>query len=436
MPINIPESALPRVVIIGAGFGGLTLARKLSSSNYQVVLIDRNNFHQFQPLFYQVAMAGLEPSSISFPLRKIFRGKSNVFIRLAEVQSVDPEGKKVNTSLGHVNFDILVLAMGVTTNFFGNDKLANLSLTLKSVGEALHLRNAILTDLERALTIRDYDERQSYIDIVIVGGGPTGVELAGALAEMRKNVLPAEYGGLISEEQDIYLVQGGSRLLMGMSEKASLKAHEFLTKMGVKVLTDTFVINADEKSVELQDGTKITSRKVIWAAGVKGRKIVGIPESLYSQNGRMKVDRYNVLAGYEDIYVLGDQAVMCTDMYPDGHPQVAQGAIQQARLLATNLKLSASGKPMKPFRYKDLGTLATIGRNKALADIPGFHSQGFLAWLLWLLVHLKSILGVKNKIFVLLNWIWDYFRYDPSLRVIIRQKGNGARPTEHPRHLE
>ena len=422
MPVNIPEVSSPRVVIVGAGFAGLTLARKLARSNYQVVLLDKNNFHQFQPLFYQVAMAGLEPSAISFPLRKIFRRRENVFIRMCKVESVDIEKRQLQTDLGIVNYDILALSMGVTTNFFGNDQLDGRVFTLKSVSESLFLRNAILTDLERALTVRDYEPRQGYLDIVIVGGGPTGVELAGALAEMRKNVLPREYQEIDAAEMDIHLIQGGPRLLMGMSEESSAKAEEFLAKMGVMVQTGVLVKDYIDGTAILSNGTEIPAFKVIWAAGIKGRRIAGIPESCYTRGDRLEVDKHHKLKGVNAVYVLGDQAFMSTDHYESGHPQVAQGAIQHASNLAGNLIRIAKGKEPKDFKYKDLGTLATIGRNKAVADLPRFKTQGFIAWLLWLVVHLKSLLGVKNKLFVLVNWVWDYITYDPGLRIVIRHK--------------
>ncbi len=421
MPINLPETGQKRVVIVGAGFAGLTLARKLVGTGYQIVLIDRNNYHQFQPLFYQVAMAGLEPSSISFPLRKMFRKTPQMYIRLADVQSVDIEKKRVTSNAGHVNYDILVLATGVTTNYFGNQNLAKNVFSLKSVADALYLRNAILTDFEKSLMVRDYDQRQGHLDIAIVGGGPTGVEMAGALAEMRKYILPGEYTELDTKEVDIYLIEGSSRLLNGMSEKSSKGAQRFLQKLGVIVKLDARVADFDGSVLMLSDGTTIKVKKVIWAAGVTGFSLKGIPESVTGPGRRHKVDRFNMLSTCPDIYVIGDSAYMEEGEYK-GHPQVAQVAMQQAVVLSKNLRRVQKGKAMLPFRYRDLGTLATIGRNKAVADLPVLSFIGFWAWVLWLVVHLKSILGVKNKIVVLLNWIWGYITYDQSLRIIIRPK--------------
>jgi NADH dehydrogenase len=422
MPINLPEVSMPRIVIVGAGFAGLTLARRIARLNYQIVLIDKNNFHQFQPLFYQVAMSGLEPSAISFPLRKMFRRQNNVHIRMAEVQSVDLEGRQLHTDCGIVNYDMLVLAMGVTTNFFGNKQIEENVYTLKSVAEALYLRNAILSDFESSLMIRDHDQRQRKLDIVIVGGGPTGVELAGALAEMKRYIIPKEYPEMNPEEIDIHLIQAMPRLLEGMSEEASEKAEKFLTSLGVKVQTSVQVVNADGTAVELENGEKIYCDKVIWAAGVVNDPMPGIPDDVVGPGKRLKVDRFNRLQGHENIFVLGDQAVMSSDEQPKGDPQVAQGALQHAKHLAKNLRRHAKGKSWLPFAYKDLGSLATIGRNKAVADLPYIKMQGFVAWVLWLVIHLKSILGVKNKLLVLMDWIVGYLTYDQSLRIIIKHK--------------
>ncbi len=414
--LNIPDSSHDRIVIIGAGFAGINLAKKLARKNFQVVLIDKNNYHQFQPLLYQVAMAGLEPSSIIFPLRKLFQRNKNVHIRITSVTDIDADKKQVSTPLGTIYYDKLVIATGATTNFFGNNQFQKNTFPLKSLSESLSLRNAILSDLELALTEPDYDHRQGYIDIVIVGGGPTGVELAGALAEMKKYILPKDYPELNEKEVDIYLFQGGDRLLMGMSDEASDKALKFLQRLGVKVELNKRVTEYDGKYVTTKDGQKIVAHKVIWAAGIKGNVIQGIKEDCQSERGcRYVVDQYHQMSGIQDVYAVGDIAYMPSEDYPYGHPQVAQVAIQQSKNLAHNL----IKKTLRPFAYKDKGSMATIGRNKAVADIGKLKMSGFFAWLLWLFVHLISLIGFKNKVFVFLNWVWNYTTYDQSLRVII-----------------
>lgn len=419
MSINIPSSDQERIVIIGAGFAGLSLARKLvRSKKYQVVLLDKNNYHQFQPLFYQVAMAGLEPSSISFPLRKIFQKVENVFFRMTEVQRVDTAARCVYTPLGDLHYDHLVLAMGANTNFFGNEEVQRHAIPMKSVSEALYLRNHILNDFEKALNVTDYEERQGLIDIVIVGGGPTGVEIAGALAEMKKYILPREYQELDCEEIDIHLIQGADCLLKGMSPESSEAAERFLKELGVQVKLDTRVVDYDGVFVKMHDGSQIRSNKVIWAAGIQANTLEGMPESTLTYGRRLKVNAHNQVEGFSRVYALGDLAYMEEEAYPQGHPQVAQVAIQQAENLAKNLKKGFQDP--QPFRYKDLGSMATIGRNRAVVDLPRAKFQGFFAWVVWLIVHLFALIGVKNKIFVFINWVWNYLTYDQSLRLIIR----------------
>ena len=420
MTINIPDSDLKRVVIVGAGFGGFTLAQKLAKRNFQVVLLDRNNYHQFQPLFYQVAMAGLEPSSISFPLRKAFQKNKNVYIRITDVDEVDADKNEISTGLGVLSYDYLVLAMGADTNFFGNQKLAEKTYPLKSVSEAIALRNALFDDYEKAITETDYDNRQGFIDIVIVGGGATGVEIAGALAEMKKYIVPKDYGELNPKEIDIYLMQGADRLLKGMSDKASTQARKFLEDLGVIVKTNSRVVDFDGEKVFLKDGTEIPTRKVIWAAGIKANSIKGIKEEAYGWGNRVLVDRQNKIKGSKNIYAIGDMALMKTDLYEHGHPQVAQVALQQAKMLAKNIINLERQKEVISFEYKDLGSMATIGRNKAVCDLPRFKFTGWFAWIMWLIVHLFSLIGTKNKVFVFINWIWNYFTYDQSLRLIIK----------------
>lgn len=426
MKINIPETDQERIVIVGGGFGGLTLARALKKQNYQVVLIDKNNYHQFQPLFYQVAMAGLEPSSIVFPLRKAFQGEKNVFIRVTEVERVDTDSKQLHTPLGICNYDYLVLAIGADTNFFGNEEIARKALPMKSVSEALRLRNRILTDYEIALSVTDYERRQPLIDIVIVGGGPTGVEVAGSLAEMKNFVLPKDYPQLDTDEIDIHLVEGADRLLLGMSDEAGQKSLEFLEGLGVKVRLNTMVTEFDGEVATLSDGSKIPAHKLIWAAGIIGNKMPGLPQSAVVKGNRLAVDQFLRVKGTDNVFAIGDIAYMEEEDYPKGHPQVAQGAMQHAKHLGKNFKRQQAGKEPTPFSYQDLGSMATIGRNRAVADLPGFKFQGAFAWLIWLFVHLFQILGVKNKVFIFINWVWNYLTYDQSLRLIIRPKQEPA----------
>ena len=428
--INIPESSLERIVIVGGGFGGLQMARKLSRKNYQVVLIDKNNYHQFQPLLYQVAMAGLEPSSIVFPFRKLFHGKKNIYIRVTEVTEVDPITKRLQTPLGHCNYDHLIVATGADTNYYGNEEIQKNSIPMKSVAEALSLRNTILDDYEEALTTPGYDLRQELVDIVIVGGGATGVELAGSLAEMKKYVLPKDYPELdIEGEVDIYLIQSEDKILKGMSEESSAKALKYLRDMGVKVLLDSRVTGFDGKLVVLQDGETIPTQKVIWAAGVKGQPLAGLPEEAVTYGNRLAVDRYHRVKGTEDVYAVGDVSYMEEEAWPKGHPQVAQVAIQMGGNLAKNFGRKHKDQDPEAFVYKDKGSMATVGRARAVVDLasPKWHFGGLMAWLAWLIVHLFAILGTRNKVIVFINWVINYVNYSKSLRLIIKPTNQRTR---------
>ncbi len=417
--INLPEIGKKRIVIIGGGFAGLALIKELRKSDFQIVLLDKNNYHQFQPLFYQVAMSGLEPSSISFPFRKLFQKEKHIYFRVAEVKKINPEEKRLDTDFGIVNYDYLVIATGADTNFFGNEGIARKAIPMKSVSEALFLRNRILADYEEALLEPQYDDRQPLLDIVVVGGGPTGVEVAGSLAEMKKFILPKDYPELNPDEVDIFLMEGLDRLLAGMSEKSGKEAKYYLENLGVNVMLHTMVTGFDGRKVITRDGQEIEAFKVIWAAGVKGNYPEGLPEEARVRGNRLQVDDQLRVAGTQDIFALGDVAYLEEDAFPKGHPQVAQVAIQMGKFLARKFKGKSSGKG---FSYNDLGSMATIGRNKAVVDLPRFHFKGFFAWFVWLVVHLRQILGIKNKFFVFLNWVWSYLFYDQSLRLIIRPR--------------
>lgn len=422
MKANIKETNQKRIVIIGGGFGGLKLARELSDANYQVVLLDKNNYHQFQPLFYQVATAGLEPSAISFPFRKIFQNTKNIHIRIAEVLKINSEAQQISTNIGIINYDYLVLAIGTNTNFFGNADLMKHASPMKSVSEALALRNTILKNYESALLVDDLETRKGLLNMVIVGAGPTGVEVAGTLAEMKRFVLPKDYPELDFEMMQIHLLEGSSKVLNNMSEEASNKATEYLKQLGVQVSVNTRVKNYDGTNVYLADDTVIRANTLVWAAGVTGNTIEGLNATAMERANRIKVDRYNKVEGYSNIFAIGDIAFMQEPNFPNGHPQVAQVAIQQGNLLAKNFKRILQNKSLEEFKYKDLGSMATIGRNKAVADLPHIKLQGFFAWLIWMFVHLMSIVGLKNRVLIFINWAWNYITYDQSLRLIIEPK--------------
>jgi NADH dehydrogenase len=421
MSLNIPDTSKRRLVVVGAGFAGLKLVEKLKGSDFQIVLIDRNNFHQFQPLFYQVATAGLEPSAIAFPLRRMFQKSHQVIIRLTEVINISVETKTILTTAGDLTYDVLVVATGAATNFFGMEQLAERAFGMKTVGEALGIRNTILKNYELALISGSEQERNALMNIVIVGGGPTGVELSGALADMRKYVLPKDYPDLDFNHMQIFLVEASPKLLNGMSEKSSAKAADFLRELGVNVLTNKQVTGYANNVVQLKNGGTLDSATVIWAAGVTGAPPGGFNVEQLGKGRRLLVDAFNRMKAMEDVYAIGDIALMDGPDYPMGHPQVAQVALQQAKILASNLRKKDQNN-WKPFIYNDRGSMATIGRNKAVVDLPLLKFQGFFAWFVWMFVHLISIIGVKNKLFVFINWIWNYVTYDQSLRLIIRQR--------------
>jgi len=421
MKAIIPESDLPRVVIIGGGFGGISVAQGLKNAPFQVVMIDRHNYHTFQPLLYQVASGGLEPDSIAFPLRKMFAKQDNLSFRMAEVQRVDPEEKYVHTSIGAISYDYLVMATGTKTNFFGNEEVEKNAVGMKSIPESLDLRSLILQNFERAHDFDSTQEQDKLMGFVVVGGGPTGVETAGALAELKRHVLPSDYPELDIDLMDIHLIEAGDRLLKGMSDKSSEDAQKGLEKLGVHVHLNTMVTGFDGELVKTQsEDLSIEATTVIWAAGVKGATVEGLENAIIDRPNKLKVDEYSRVEGYEGIFAIGDISLMQTEEYPRGLPGVAPAAMQTGTHLAKNLILMEKGAPLKPFQYFDKGSMATIGRNKAVLDVGKLHLKGFIAWLGWMFVHILYLIGFRNKVVVFVNWVWSYFTYDKGTRLIIR----------------
>ena len=420
-----------KVLIVGGGFGGLRLARKLNNKpGFEVTLMDRFNFHQFQPLFYQVATAGLDASNISFPLRKAFHKSKNVRVRLGELREVFPAENRVVTDNGDIAYDVLVLAMGAGTNFFGNQQLQKNAFPMKSTVEAVQLRHHLIQNFENASIAPDAATREAMLTIVVVGGGPTGVEVSGAIADMRSYVLPKDYPELDFKQMKIYLLEGSPRTLITMSEKSSEQSKHYLEELGVIVLTNNMVKDYDGKMVTLADGQTIASSTVIWAAGIKGNVPAGIQPNLVVKGNRIKTDRHNLVEGMENIYAIGDLAYMETPLFPKGHPQVAQTAMQHADTLAQNLqRIERKSSERYEFEYYDKGSMATVGRNLAVVDIPKpkIHFGGFFAWIVWMTLHLMLILGVKNRFFVFLNWLDSYFTRDQSLRLIFKNPASPER---------
>lgn len=419
MKVNVPDANIPRIVIIGGGFGGITLARALRKQPVQVVMFDKHNYHTFQPLLYQVASGGLEPDSIAFPIRKLFKRQKNFFFRMAEVQKIAAETKTVFTTIGEIAYDYLVIATGSKTNFFGNEELENASHGLKNIPEALDLRSLILQNFEKALLTSDLERRDALMNFVIVGAGPTGVETAGALAELKRHILPKDYPELDLRKMDIHLMEAGDRVLSAMSETSSKNSMKALNKLGVHVWVNTRVEKYDGETVHLNSGKTLNAKTLIWAAGVKGETIHGTEKHITHGN-RIEVDQFNRLKGREGIFAIGDVAMQRTETYPDGHPMVAPVAIQHAQLLAKNIMSLHFGRKLSPFKYRDKGSMATIGRNKAVVETKRWRTKGWLAWMMWMAVHLFSLAGFRNKLVVFINWFWSYVTYDRGTRLIIR----------------
>ena len=423
MKANIEHTDKKRIVIVGGGLGGLELAFKLVDDDYQVVLIDKNNYHQFPPLIYQVASGGLEPSSISFPFRRLFQGKKDFFFRMAKVESVNTDKKIINTTVGEIDYDYLVMAFGAKTNFFGNKDIEATTLPMKSVSEAMRLRNTILRNLELALTEEDPARKQALMNIVVVGGGASGVEIAGAVAEMKKNIIARDYPDLDSSQMHIYLVNAVDRLLSAMDPVSSKRAERDLKELHVHIRQPQFATEYKDGILKTSAGLEIPTQTVIWVSGICANTVEGFPAESIGHAGRFLTDRFCRVKGVKDVYAIGDVSLVEGDEeYPLGHPQLAQVAMQQAKTVAKNFTAMSKGKELKPFKYKNLGVMATIGRNHAVAEISGKKFGGFPAWALWLIVHLRSILGVKNKTFILLNWVWNYINYKQSLRLILKAK--------------
>ena len=419
--MNIPKSNHPRIVIVGGGFAGVSLVKQFANKKVQIVLLDKRNYHTFQPLLYQVSSSGLEPDSIAYPLRKIIKKHDNIFFRLAEVSTIDPKSQQLITDIGSLSYDYLVIATGTKTYYFGNKAIETNSMPMKNVPQALNIRSLILQNFEKATIASSMEEREALLNFVIVGGGPTGVELAGAIAELKNHILPRDYHDLNAKDMQIHLLEGSSRVLPPMSEHASKKALEFLEKLGVIVHCNTFVKDYNGLVVSTNNGLILETETLIWAAGVTGNPIQGLnAEVLVDKANRYRVNRYNQVIGYHNIFALGDIAYMETERFPKGHPQVAQPAIQQGKLLGKNLIKLIEGKPLKAFEYRDKGSMATIGRNKAVVDLKAYKFAGFFAWFVWMFVHLMSLVGFRNRVVVFFNWTYNYINFDKAARLIIR----------------
>jgi NADH:ubiquinone reductase (H+-translocating) len=416
-------AAKKKVVVVGGGFAGIQLIRKLDKKLFDVLLIDKINHYQFQPLFYQVAISVIDPSSISFPFRHIFKNKKHVQIRLAEVLSVDTVNNKVNTGIGDFGYDYLVIAIGCKTNFFGNSDISEHALTLKTTYDAITIRNHLLQTFENIISAKDV-EKESLLNLVIVGAGPTGVELAGAFAEIKKNILPGDYPGIDFSKFRIILVEGTGNTLNSMSIHAQGASRKYLQEMNVDILTETFVENYDGDILTLKDGNSIKTKTVIWAAGVTGNRVEGMPAHWFAAGNRIKVNRLNRIIESENIFAIGDIALMETPEYPKGHPQLANVAITQAKSLARNIRKMVQGKKPADYRYIDIGSMATIGRNKAVVDFPFIKFKGYFAWVIWMFLHLMLILSVRKKLIIFINWTWAYVTKDTSLQLILKENKN------------
>ncbi|WP_080237213.1 NAD(P)/FAD-dependent oxidoreductase [Spirosoma rigui] len=420
LSLNIPDTTKPRVVIIGGGFGGMNLAKSLRNADVQVVLFDKQNYNGFWPLLYQVATAGLEPDAIAEPFRKMFDGQDDFHFRMVRVNKIDPAAKTVTTLIGDLHYDYLIIASGSKSNFFGNEQIQKYSFPLKTVPEALNIRSQFLQCFEQASITRDPAERQSLLNFVIAGAGPTGVEMAGSLAEMRKHVLPSDYPGLDFSQMNIYVVEGLGKVLPPMSDEAGQKAQKYLEELGVIVKLNTMVENYDGETVTFKGGEQIKTQTLVWGAGVTGAMIEGIPAES-TERGRILVDPINRVQGLTDVFAIGDIAFMKLDKYPKGHPGVAQPAIQQGEHLAKNIRRMLKNEPTTPFEYFDKGSLAIVGRSKAVADLPGnVHLSGFIAWMAWLFVHIFYLVGFRSKLVVFSNWMYRLFTYERGTRLIIR----------------
>lgn len=425
---NIPDKGKKkRIVIIGGGFAGLKVARKLNTHCFQVVLLDKNNYHLFQPLLYQVATSGIGPSSIAFPFRKVFRNKKNFHIRLCTAERVVPDKNYVETSIGCISYDYLIIATGCDTNYFGNSDLAYRTMALKTTPEALYNRNRILESFEKALNTPKFEDRKRLMTFVIVGAGATGIELAGSMAEARKFVLHRDYPDLDINLMRIILIDAAPRVLSAFSEKSSQDVQKHLEKLHVEIMLNASVKNYQNNILTLADGTEIVTANVFWVAGVKANSLLGFKETNYVRGNRLKVDEYNRVIDYKNIFAIGDTALMSTPDYPNGHPQVVQPAIQQASNLIKNIQNIEKGKFLIPFKYHNKGSMATIGRNAAVLEIKKFRMSGFFAWAIWLFIHLISIIGVKNRLIILLDWTWSYFTYDQSLRLLFKMQNRKPR---------
>ena len=420
--MNIPISEKPRVVIIGGGFAGMSLAKHLLKEELQVVLLDRHNYHTFQPLLYQVSTSGLEPDSIAYPLRKVTRHSKEGYFRLTEVNAISAEKNIIHTDIGDLAYDYLVIATGSKTNFFGNKSIEKNGIWMKTIPQALNIRSLILENLEQAVITADLEERKALLNFVVAGAGPTGVELCGAIAEVRNNIVPSDFRDLDPSEIEIHLVEGMDRVLPPMSEKASRKAHEFLEQLGVKIHLNTMVSEYDGEIVTTnQEGLSFHTATFIWSAGVTGAPVKGLNASaMVEKANRYRVNAFNQVEGYENVFAIGDIALMQNDDFPKGHPMVAQPAIQQGKHLAKNLKRLLKKQALVPFDYNDKGTMATIGRNKAVVDMGNFKFSGFFAWFIWMFVHLYFLVGFRNRTITFFNWVYNYVNFDKASRLIIR----------------